>query len=424
MVLATVIAVLLGIASAESVHVALGLGHGFGTPGPGFWCSIISTLTAGALFLVLLSHAISTWGLGNGACVLVSAQLAVSAIFGFRHAASGGDALGENPLLVLLLVAGWVALLVAWMRARWVVQGPAPGQLSATMPARLHINGIGSLGVGFVFALMAGLVAIRAAFPPDSRVYSSLAWTQDMGIPYFAVLVVLSIAAGVFWTAQVYDHQALPNLLRTTPDDSGRDLQHEAAFDRQVLRATALFIVLSPIAVAILLFAFSRLGVAWLSPLLFLPVVATVYDTAVQWQVHERMARTQPAADQARCECCRQPVEADATHCAACGTCDEHRFHDLVEGWVTVARTETRLSAEAQAATLRHEGIPAEVLATDPAPLYGTVGLYDMRPLIPLAVHPSCGGGEVRVLVPAALWRRVSARSDLDLGEPGAGAEQ
>jgi hypothetical protein len=58
------------------------------------------------------------------------------------------------------------------------------------------------------------------------------------------------------------------------------------------------------------------------------------------------------------------------------------------------------------------------MLANDPAPLYGTMGLYEMRHLIPLAVHPECGGGTVRVLVPAAQWRRVSARGELHPEEP------
>jgi len=461
MLLTVAIALLMSLATASTLNGMI-MRIGLGRLPLVYWVLHVGTMTAGALILMLLSHAISVRGIGNGVCILVSAQLVGETFKGLLQAASKGNAFGENPLLLFLLAAGWSVLLVNWMRKRWVVRGPDPESDSATSPARLSVNGIGSLGMIYVFSLLAGFLGPQATFPWDSQVYSSLEWVGGMQLPHFVAFVILSTVVGAFWTAQVYDRQGLPRSLRGAPDRSKHEEQDENAFDRQVWRATSSYVLLSPMVVAILLFAFPRLGVLWLSPMIFLPVVATYLDTAEQWRVHRHMAKSEPTEDQALCEGCGQPVEQDALHCAACGTvfseglvcevhadrpafarcvlcslslcdecdhpqngrhlCGEHRLHDLVEGWVTVARAGTRLRGEALVAELHDKGIPAAILANDAAPLYGTRALYETRHLVPLAVHPACGGGAVRVLVPAAMWRRVSTRSRLDPGEPEAAA--
>jgi hypothetical protein len=430
MIGATVIAFGMSIFQAETLNYVITVRQGLGPLGPVFWCSMLGTPTAGALLLIWLAEAISTWGLGNGACLLVGANLVASAVSRIVRVGYLGEAAGTNPILVVLLVAGWVAALAYWMRAQWVVEGPPAEDSPAPAPLRLRVNAIGTLGATLALALMPAFFALQGSFPADSRAYASLGWITDKGLGYYVVFIALAIVAGVFWTSLVFDHRALPG----------------------ARRATGSFVVLMPTAVAVLLFAFPRLGVEWFVPLGFLPVIAIVLDTAEQWRVHSGMVRREPAEDEAPCDRCRQPVGVDATHCASCGAvfseglqcgehpdrpafaccivcdrgvcpacdhtqhgrhlCDEHRFLDVVEGWVTVARAETRLGAEALAQALLREGTPTTILSNGPAPLHGTLGLYDMRPLVPLAVHPWCGGGDVRVLVPAAWWSRVAARDE------------
>jgi hypothetical protein len=426
--------------TAGKLHVAIEAVQRVGPAGPQFWCSILGTQTAGALLLVLLAHAISRWGFGNGACILVSAQIVATAITKFRSIGFVGDALGTNPILLLLLVAGWVAVMAYWMGAQWVVEAPDAENPPATAPVRLRVNAIGGLGVNFAMVMMPALGVVQLFIAEYSPTFTGLGWITDRGSGYYAVFVLLAVAAAVFWTPLVFDHRALPVAL------------DEAQFNRQVRDATGSFMVLLPSAGAVLLFALPRLGVLWLSPLWLLPVVATSVDTAEQWRVHGSMVQREPTENEAPCDRCRQPVDVDATHCAGCGAvfseglqcgehldrpafayciacdrglcddcdhtqhgrhlCDEHRSLDLVEGWVTVSCTDTRLRAEALAQGLLREGTPATVLSNAAAPLLGTLGVYDMRPLVPFAVHPSCGGGDVRVLVPAAWWSRVAAREE------------
>jgi hypothetical protein len=161
--------------------------------------------------------------------------------------------------------------------------------------------------------------------------------------------------------------------------------------DHRTLATILCFAVVVPIAVPLFGRAAARLGVLGLSGSGLLVLAAVTLDTLRHVRVHAALARdlrVDPPGDE---------------RAASAGVA-------LVEGWVVAAVTEAPLEAEALRLRLAAAGVEGRVLAGTCAPLLGSLGIYDLTPVIPLLPHGSCGGGAVRLLVrPGDHGRAVEA---------------
>ena len=88
--------------------------------------------------------------------------------------------------------------------------------------------------------------------------------------------------------------------------------------------------------------------------------------------------------------------------------CRAHTGVKLVEGWAVVEEPATELEAEVIQAKLADRKIEARVLASTYGPAYGSFGVFQVLPAVPLLAHSRCGGGRIQVLVRPTDWTAAS----------------
>lgn len=423
----TLLAVAIALTTAQSALLDDGVGLA-----PDAIAGLVVALLGGSLALVALARVISIRGVGNGLALFLGLG-AIGSLLPAILAAPARATSGEAWLAVLLLLLGWGALVYAWVRGTWRASDAEAGQPPAGSMERLRVAGIGTMAMGFAASVLQSLNAAGMMFPADSLAATALPYLSASPFRHALSFVALSYLGGLVWTGYLFD---------VRPRAGAGD-----AFDARVLRETRGFLFGAPVAVAFLEFILPDLGAPYVVPILFFPVVATVMDTVDQARTHLLLARREASPGSMGCGECDDPVGAEDLSCPYCGVvfaegidcaahsgmeavarcvlcerglcevcdsvldgchlCAEHRASDLVDGWVTVAWPTTRALAEEAADALRTRGIEAMVLANVPTAAYGTLGLYDLRELVPLAVHPRLLGSVIRVLVPARSWRQA-----------------
>jgi len=95
-----------------------------------------------------------------------------------------------------------------------------------------------------------------------------------------------------------------------------------------------------------------------------------------------------------RCVVCARPLCGDcALERDGRAVCGEHLGVAFIEGWAVAEVAETVVEAEGLRRRLAGAGVESRLLVGSCASLLGTLGLYDLTPVIPLLAHASCGGG-------------------------------
>ena len=252
--------------------------------------------------------------------------------------------------------------------------------------------------------------------------------------------VVLSVLATWLFTAWALDPDRLVRALPRPGKGEPEERFDERRFERSALGATVWFAVGAPVAVVLFGLAARGLGAPGLSATALAMLAAVALDTFHQFRGHAAMAQALGApAGETDCGVCGGLLGGGETFCPACGAafegapaCGSHpgepalarcvvcarplcgdcalerdgrsvcRVHvgvAFVEGWAVAAIAETPVEAEGLRRRLAVAGVVSWVLVGTCAALQGTLGLYDLTPVVPLAAHASCGGGLVRVLV-------------------------
>src|SRR5262249_48472389 len=267
------------------------------------------------------------------------------------------------------------------------------------------------------------------------------------GLPYLALLVVTGAGATYAITAWANDAAVLRRALGLWPDLARRlaPFTDGQSYDRTLSRIAVLPVLGVPLGCAVFTFLAWRVDARGLQAPSLLALTAIVLESRRQWRSHRALALSATPGEhdavRGRCGC---PVSTSDPYCAACGivvdgdlpcadhaqvpavtrcvvcqramcddctrlvedraVCEAHATVRLVEGWASLGDPITELEAEVIQARLADRKIEAMVLANTWAPAYGTFGLYQVLPALPLAAHSRCGGASIKVLVRPADW--------------------
>ena len=278
------------------------------------------------------------------------------------------------------------------------------------------------------------LRAWMARFTPDTPLY-------------LVLLVLLGAGATYVITAWAYDAAIIRRALALWPSLAIRcgPLIEDEPYDRRLSRVAGLSALGVPFGCALFAFFARKAETRWLSAISLLALTAIVLDTSRQWRLHRSMALgARPGEHGTTCPRCNCPLSESDQHCAGCGvvidgdpTCENHPHepaaarclvcqralcHDctrvvedravceahagvkLVEGWASLGERATELEAEVIQARLADRGIEAVVLANTWGPAFGTLGVFQVLPAVPLLAHSRCGGGGIQVLVRPTDW--------------------
>lgn len=173
---------------------------------------IITTLTAGSMFLMWLGEIISEYGIGNGVSLIIFfgivARLPASTIQTVQSIGAGG----LNPLSVLaflvlavFIIAGVVMMQEGQRRipvqyAKRVVGRKLYGGASTNIP--LRVNSAGVMPVIFASSVLALPITLLSYFPAAER------WTRIFGygsFVYSLIEVILIIFFTYFYTAITFN---------------------------------------------------------------------------------------------------------------------------------------------------------------------------------------------------------------------------
>ncbi|MCK4498865.1 preprotein translocase subunit SecY [Candidatus Babeliales bacterium] len=206
------------------------LEHGFGArlvlnPGWGFRITSVMILTVGALFVMWLGEQITQYGIGQGASVLIFANIVADLPSGILKMLNSIQ-LGEMDLLVALLIAGFTLALTACIvflergerripvqYARRVVGRRVFGGMNTYIP--LKLNSAGVMPVILTSTMMVFVMWIVKAVSTRFGMVSFLADLFDPNSPFQIVLTVILIAFFSFvYTGIQYNPEELADNIR------------------------------------------------------------------------------------------------------------------------------------------------------------------------------------------------------------------
>jgi hypothetical protein len=362
------------------------------------------------------------------------------------------------------------------LRARWHSEPSKRFPHGLSLP----INGVGIAGLPFAAALLTlGVIVSKLFLGSLGLLGYFLTVVGTPGPTHAGILFAVAFSVACLYIAWAFDPRSLlatgdAAASGAAADDAGASSDatvDEPGFDRRVERTMVPFAFTVCAGVAIV-----EVLCAWIGsrdpleheptnpiPILtsLLVVAAIVLDAHAQWRTHEALAASGGAqgddaetcgdcgarvdAEDPFCRACgvgsnapppcdRHPETTSAAQCVVCGArlcldctrvsdgrcvCEEHATAAFVEGWAVVAHAATRVEADLLRSALAARGIPAEVLFVTTSPIAGTLGLFDLNPVVPLFPHRQCGGGSIRVLVPPRRWVEAwSAARRLGYGVP------
>lgn len=181
-------------------------------PGPLTTLLIITTLTAGSMFLMWLGEIITEYGIGNGISLIIFfgivARLPAATIQVFQSIGAGG----LNPLAVLgflviavLIIAGVIMIQEGQRRvpvqyAKRVVGRKLYGGTSTSIP--LRVNQAGVIPVIFASSVLALPITLLSYFPKAQGVARAIGYGT---VWYNLIEVVLIIFFTYFYTAITFN---------------------------------------------------------------------------------------------------------------------------------------------------------------------------------------------------------------------------
>lgn len=399
------------------------------------------SVAAGTACLIAIAHAITRFGIGNGACLLLLVDFLKVLVPGLWPPAVEGVPPVDSRLPVIVTTAIALAMIVPFLKTRVDLSlAPAPVPPSDDPPAggapvlTLRGSGIGVAAVRVAMVLLAllALLGPRGWLAGDVRTVGSA-----------IVFVVLSAPLTFLFLSWGFDPARLA-ALAAREGLSADPEQFRRAVDQRFQRGMLLLAV----AVAGWALASARMPSPLPEATTLIAVAAIALSLFERWELHGRLERAfdAPEADSA-CARCDAPTAADAGFCRRCGCefrdesrcaahddrpaaarcvichvamcaecavggdgvfrCERHGGIGVMDGWAVVARPDTHAEAQVLRHRLAKGGVEAEILSTTIAPLFGSLGIFDIAPTIPMLPCSTCAGGETLVLAVAASAERA-----------------
>ena len=432
-------------------------------PGWGFRILTMITLSASTLILVWLAQQITRHGIGNGVClILLMDQISHwprSGAIGNELREFIGDFVtgqGQTTAPKLLFFAALVAMVILTIRvtqAQWqfpIKKAPTNSNEKSDYELNLpfHFNTIGIFPIVLVQAFVSAIsIFLPQAFVRTGFIYYSIFWI---------FLIVLIPVVTYLWVAIAYN----PNTLLRTVEQfypghwtTREQAEIKTQLDRTLIKITLPF-CLFLLAWGILPFVFGliakdRGSAVHIFSMELVIILAILLDLLRQFRVYRLMGYQvswQKNAD-LLCEKCNQPVRAEDKWCPHCGIlfveeltcanhpetaaqgicllchkplcsdclpqtegrylCSEHAHYQMIEGWVKIHQAKTRLEAELVKTKLTQRDVPCHILSNTVESMNGTLGLWEISPVIPLMPYRGLGDGEIKVLVPLESFREV-----------------
>jgi preprotein translocase subunit SecY len=410
--------------------------------GPGFLAIAALSIAAGAMLVAAFARLITQHGLGNGLCVLLGVDLlrgqAGPILDGWRR---GDSALHDNAPALALVVVAFLMLTVLWHSARWKATEPdGTPDRAAPAPWWLRANVAGVAGLGVADAILTYPVMISAFF---QRGAEPPRWISALGHEHLVgALFFVAISAFVTWvfSAWALDPGRLTRARVAAGETAADAAFDEARYDRRAFEATFWLVVFAPLVVLLFGLVVHRMGATGLGGVGLAIVAAVALDTLLHVRAHAAMARALGApGGREACGSCGGLMAGGEPFCPSCGAafegapscpthpdapalaccvvcerplcddcarrgdgrfvCADHTGIAFVEGWAVVSAVETPIEAEGLRRRLAVAGIGGQVLASTCSAMSGTLGLYDLTPVVPLLAHSMCGGGSARLLV-------------------------
>ena len=215
-----------GIATALSHPEMLGIGHPMAgelviNPGIGFNVMTVICMTTASLFIMWLADQITTFGIGNGASLIIMINITSrlpQALFALwdRYLGAGNFAeakyadLAVLVIFFLLVVLFTVALTQGVRKVpihsarRSVMGGASFGMQQTYMPLRVSFTGV----MPIIFAqplIQIPSSLIMRIFPVGSRMHEFAKALQDVGPLYLTVYAVLILFFTFFWVATQFN---------------------------------------------------------------------------------------------------------------------------------------------------------------------------------------------------------------------------
>lgn len=393
------------------------------------------SVVAGTAGFIAIAHAITRLGIGNGACLLVLVDLLRALAASLWPPAVEGVSPLEARLPGIVATAIALALSVPFLKTRVDLSpaaDPAPPS-DEPPPEGAPVLGLRGSGIGVAAVRIAAvLLSILALLGPGGWLAGD-ARTVGSAI----VLVVLSVPLTFLFLSWSFD----PARLAALAERAGLPADPEH-FRRAVARHIQPGMLLLAVAVAGWSLVSARMPSPLPEPTSLLMLAAIALSLFERRELHGRLARAfESPGDDSACARCGAPTAADADFCRRCGCafreegrcgahddrqavarcvichvamcaecavrgdgvhrCERHGGIGVLDGWAVVARPDTHAEAQVLRHRLATGGVDAEILATTISPLFGSLGIFDVAPAIPMLACSTCAGGETIVLVVA-----------------------
>jgi preprotein translocase subunit SecY len=277
--------------------------------------AMVLALTAGTMFLVWLGELITEYGIGNGVSILIFAGI----VAGYWQSAGGGllawqqgqaTGLVVYILIALVTIVAIVIFTEAHRRvpvqyARTVFRGDRMYRQSGSTHIPLRVNAAGMIPLIFSMSMVMfpGMVASYFAGPTDNpnvantivNIFSPNT-ALPLGLIYWGLYFVLTIAFAFFYTIVIFQQQDLAGTLQRQGGfvPGIRPGKHTADyFDQVVNRITwagALFLAVVAV-IPFLVREVTNVQTIQLSTMGLLIVVGVVLDTMKQMEAQLTMRR-------------------------------------------------------------------------------------------------------------------------------------
>ncbi len=190
--------------------------------------TIVLSLIAGTMFLVWLGELITEYGIGNGISIIIFGGI----VAGYPQNIQQGFLATSNPVglaVYIAIVLVTIVLIVIFTEAhrrvpvqyaRSIFRGGKMYRQSGTTHIPLRVNASGMIPLIFSMSLMLFPGIIASYFDTGSGVaHSIVAWFSPntdlpIGLFYWAMYFILSVAFTFFYTIITYQQQDLPGTLQ------------------------------------------------------------------------------------------------------------------------------------------------------------------------------------------------------------------
>lgn len=278
--------------------------------------AMVAALVAGTIFLVWLGELITENGIGNGISIIIFGGI----VAGYFELIQSGFLAGQQGqisglILYILISIGIISMVVIFTEAhrripvqyaRTVYRGGRMYRQSGATHIPLRVNSAGMIPLIFAMSIVIfpGIVASYFAAPANGTANFANAIVKvfnpdalmPLGLVYWGLFFILSIAFAFFYTFVIAQQQDLPGTLQRQGGfiPGIRPGKHTAEYINQVITritwAGALFLAVIAI-VPFLAREITNVRVIQLSSIGLLIVVGVVLDTMKQLEAQLTMRR-------------------------------------------------------------------------------------------------------------------------------------